>query len=143
MTALARILRRLGTPSNFPDDWYGWACNQISHVGLGMFGVWIMCLIAFVILGEFPYRLTVFMLFAAAYLFFELRAQRWAGWDTIEDVLFVCVYGAGGTLMAFREFEVSNSDVILNLFAPIPFLVASLLHLAAGIAYRMKKSRHD
>jgi hypothetical protein len=108
-----------------------------------MFGVWLMCLIMFLLLGEFPYRATVFVMFTALYLFFELRAQRWAGWDTVEDVLFVCVYGAGGTLASFREFEVAQSDVILNLFAPAPFLAATVIHLAVGITYRIKKARND
>lgn len=134
------ILRR---PSSFERDAYGWATNQISHVGLGMFGVWIMCLVMFAVLGEFPFRATVFVAFTAAYLFFELRAQRWKGWDTIEDVMFVCVYGAGGTLASFREFEPQGSDVVLSMMAPLPFLAATFLHLAAGITYRMTRGRDD
>lgn len=143
MTPLRAVWDELTTSSRFDRDWYSWATNQASHVGLGMFGVWLMCLVMFVLLGEFPYRATVFIAFTAAYLFFELRAQRWAGWDTVEDVLFVCVYGAGGTLASFREFEVMQSDVILNLFAPVPFLVATVLHLAIGITYRLRKADND
>ena len=141
--SLRAVWQELSTPQRFEDDWYAWATNQIGHVGLGMFGVWIMCMLFFVVLGEFPYRATVFLFFSAVYVYFELRKQRWSGWDTIEDVLFVCVYGAGGTLYSFTEFEVHSSQVVLDVFAPLPFLLASVLHLCAGITYRLRRARDD
>lgn len=130
------------TGERFDRDWYGYLTNQISHVGLGIFGTWIVCLIAFVISGDLPYRWQVFVGIAAVYAAKELVLDRWQGLDTIEDFLFVVVYGAGGTLVSFRQMNALSSDVVFNMFSALPFLGACAIHLLAGAFVRWKAARN-
>lgn len=141
MSILRSVLKELSTAQRFEADWYAWVTNQVGHIGLGIFMTWLACLVMFLAVGELPYRVTLFFILTAAYLFFELRAQRWAGWDTVEDTLFVCVYGAGGTLFSFREFAPGEAGVIFDMFAPLPFFAAVMLHLALGVFLRVRRSR--
>lgn len=124
------------TPDAFPRDWYGWLTNQVSHIGLGLFLVWATSLVAYVLAGEFPYRWGVWWLIFVTYTLHELFAQRWHGWDTVEDILFVVFYSAGGTLLAFVEFEAGLPYVIFDLVAPLPILATCICHLVVGSIVR-------
>lgn len=141
MSVLRSIWKELSTAQRFEGDWYAWATNQIGHIGLGIFMTWLAGLVMFLAVGELPYRVTLFFMLTGAYLFFELRAQRWAGWDTIEDTLFFCAYGVGGTLFSFREFSPGEPGVVFDLLTPLPFFAAVILHLAFGVFLRVRRSR--
>lgn len=99
--------------------------------------------VVFLVLGELPYRSTVFLVILGGYIFYEVRRQAWQGWDTIEDTLFVVGYGAGGVLYSFTEAMPGSSKACVDLLSPIPFLAAAALHLAIGFAIRLyQKSQH-
>jgi hypothetical protein len=132
------IWRALITPDRFPRDWYGWATNQLGHIMIGLALACGLTLVHFWALGEFPYKLHLFALIGAGYLAFELAFQKWQGWDTVEDWIFVCVYGAGGAIGTVTEREVGSLIAALDLTAVAWAFAAAGGHLAAGIGWRLR-----
>lgn len=143
MGFVSDVILSLGRGDGFPRDWYGYLTNQVSHVGLGIFAAWAACLVAFVISSDLPYRWQVFAGISAVYAAKELIIDRWQGADTVEDFLFVVVYGAGGTLASFRQIDDFSSDVAFNIYSTVPFLVACGLHLAGGSFIRWKAAHNE
>jgi len=133
-------LAKLGTPFNFHADWYGHLTNQMSHVGLGMFATWMACVMAFSASGELPYRYQVWIGLAFIYALKEVLWDGWYGFDTIEDFMFVVVYGSGGTLLAFKEIDPQSSDVVFNIYSALPVLSICVLQLALGVYVRMRQA---
>jgi hypothetical protein len=115
----------------------------MSHIGGGIGAVWLFCWLFFVAVGDLPYRGPLFVSILSVYVVFEIRAQRWAGWDTIEDVIFVCIYGAGGTLYTFAQIADGTPEVQASIMAPALFFFAASAHLAAGIIHRIRRARDD
>jgi hypothetical protein len=95
-----------------------------------------MCLGAFVVTGELPYRVDVFAVCLLGYVFFELYFQGWQGFDTVDDTVFVVAYGAGAPLYAFHEVSVGSLEVMGVLTDLIPFFAVATIHLACGVAFR-------
>lgn len=120
----------------FPNDWYGWATNQISHIGLGVFIVFAVCLASFGIFGEMPYKDAVYATVLFGYLAFELGVQGWREWDTVEDTTFVTFYGAGGALAGFSEIAPGDAVLSVNPIGLLPFFAVAVLHLVAGSLFR-------
>lgn len=133
------IWSELTKPSNFKDDWYGYLTNQFSHIGVGVFLTWITCLAAFAVAGDLPLRVHVFSFIAISYIIKELVFDKWHGTDTIEDIMFVVVYGAGGTLYSFKQIDDFSSDVVFNIYLALPSFVCAMLHLMYGTVIRIKK----
>ena len=123
-------------PDAFLDDWYGWLTNQAGHILLGVFLAFFMCIGAYLVMGELPFRVDVFAVCLLGYVAFELSTQGWQKGDTIEDTVFVVAYGCGAPLAAFHEVSAGSPDVALDLRALIPFFVASAVHLACGVVFR-------
>jgi len=132
------VWRELIKSSDFPGDWYGWTTNQISHFWLGVFFACIGTVVCVLVIGEFPEKLHLLALIGVSYLLFELIFQGWKGWDTIEDWLFVCAYGAGNAILTFTEKTPGDfvADADLRT-AAIGFAMAGG-HLAVGIAKRLR-----
>lgn len=108
-----------------------------------MFISWIFCVFAFLISGDFPFRSQVFLSIAATYAAKELVVDRWQGIDTIEDFLFVVVYGSGGTLISFRQMDALSSDVVFNVFQALPVLCLCCAHLLFGSFSRWKAALNE
>ena len=136
---IRQIWNGLTKPSDFSDDWYGYLTNQFSHIGVGIFLAWLTCLAAFIISGDMPYRIHVFIFLGISYFFKELIFDKWQGKDTIEDVLFVVFYGAGGTLASFKQMDQFSSDVVFNIYSALPIFIFSMAHLTYGTVSRIKK----
>ena len=134
MTNILCLFKELATQSNFKGDWYGWLTNQVSHASLGVFLTWIACVICYIFIGDLPYKFNVFTALAFAYIVWELVIQEWAGWDSVEDFLFVIVYGVGGTLLAFSQ--IVGPTVIFNVFGAMPIFSIFVVHLILGVCYR-------
>ena len=143
MRVISAVWEELTTPQRFERDWYKWTINQISHIGAGIGAVWLLCFTFYLAVGDLPYRSPLFVSILSVYVVFEIRAQRWAGWDTIEDVIFVCIYGAGGTLYTFAQVAGGGPDVAASIMAPAPFFFAASVHLAAGILHRLRRAQND
>jgi hypothetical protein len=121
---------------DFPNDWYGWVTNQISHIGLGVFLVFVVCLSSFGLIGEMPYKNAVYALVLFGYLSFEMGVQGWREWDTLEDTAFVTFYGAGGALAGFSEVTPGDAMLTVNPLGLMPFFAVAVLHLLAGALFR-------
>ena len=121
---------------DFANDWYGWLTNQLGHIALGVFLVFVATLFAFLHIGEMPYKVTVYALIITGYLAFELGVQRWRGWDTVEDTVFTAGYGAGGVLSGFTEVAPGDPLLAVDLLSVAPFFIMAAMHLTAGALYR-------
>lgn len=144
MRSISTIFTTLTTPDRFSDDWYGYLLNQVSHCALGLLFVLTLCAGWLGFSGEFPYRWKVFVFVSVVYALKELLLDRWNGFDTIEDFLFVVIYGAGGTLASF--FELAGLPVGLVAFdikATTPFMTMFVLHLSAGCIVRLRNQRRN
>lgn len=137
MGAFKVILQGLIAPSDFRRDWYGYLTNQISHVGVGVLAAWLTCVMAYLIAGEYPYREHVFVLILLAYTLKEALFDKWSGFDTIEDIVFVTLYGVGGTLRSFSEIQAGSSVVSFDVFSALPVLLLCIVHLTVGTISRI------
>ena len=135
-----RIFGELTAPSEFGRDWYGYACNQLAHTSLGVFFVALICYGAFMVEGELPYKWHVFGVIAFVYAAKEIFLDKWNGFDTVEDFLFVVVYGTGGTLYSFTEKQAGLSELVFDLEKSAPFFAVFCVHLLAGVLYRLKEA---
>lgn len=129
----------LFTPDDFKYDWYGYLTNQISHVGLGMFFVWLVCALSFLAIGELPFKIAVFFAMSLLYFSFEMIVQGWRGLDTLEDMAFVVMYGSGGTLLAFSELNIGSTLLVFNMYAPLIIIGLFFCHLAIGCFVRWRR----
>lgn len=133
-------MKHIFQPDDFSGDWYGYLTNQISHVSLGVFFTWFSTLISVLMSGEFPYKWQVFFALLSIYLIYEITYQGWNGLDTIEDLTFFGVYGVGGTLLAFSEFDADLSLAMLDVQSPKLMFAILGVHLFLGSVYRWWKS---
>lgn len=125
------------TPDNFKDNWYGWVTNQWAHTLLGMilFGVIMLVTLFF---GEFANRSFVWGGIAIGYIFWELvtnRTGKW--WDSVEDFIFVCVYGSGWIAFAFHEVTVGQPFFYGTALAVVPIVSLFAFHTTLGVFLRI------
>lgn len=125
-------------PDNYDCDPYGWIVNQTSHVALGVLIVLVAALVGRWLLGEYPYRIELFLIALAYVLLFELVVQPWNGADTAHDITFMGIYGAGGALLVFREVRPGQVEVSGDLWLAALVAVVVVLHLAVGAALRWR-----
>lgn len=130
-------------PDSFSKDWYGFLTNQISHVALGTILTWAVTVFCLVSIGEFPYKEHVFISLAVMYFLYEIIFQGWYGWDTIEDWIFFSVYGAGGTVMTFHEYDVGSGLATFDITAPSFIFPIMGVHLLLGCLIRWVRLRRD
>jgi hypothetical protein len=133
-------MRDLLTPSSFHDDWYGWATNQMGHAMIGMAMACVLTVAYFYVAGEFPFKWHLFAVISCGYAAWELAVQKWQGWDTVEDWLFVCAYGAGGAILAVSEYHVGSLVADLDLRQAVWAFLLFAGHLAVGIALRLRRA---
>jgi len=125
----------LTKPDNFKNDWYGWITNQCGHVVLGqMLFVGFMAVALFH--GEYASRNTVWAGIAIGYAFWEI-INRGAKWDSLEDFIFVCGYGAGIPAMLFREVTPGSSMIVGDLINVLPAVGLFAFHATAGVIFRI------
>jgi len=140
---LKSVFSTITTPSRFDRDWYGYYTNQVAHIAHGVLGTWLFCAVAFLISDDLPSKLQVFLSISVIYAAKELILDRWQGFDTIEDILFVVVYGAGGTLLSFRQMNAHSPDSVFNVLNALPILVPCGVHLFVGSFARWKAAHNE
>lgn len=124
------------TPDDFKSDWYGYATNQIGHAMLiGGVGTFLLALSYWTLFGVYPYRIHLFLAIVVAYSLYECCKQGWHGWDSVEDIIFTAVYGAGGSLWCFRA-DANEQELIFDPHAALVPFSAMAIHLGFGIASR-------
>lgn len=125
------------TPDNFKNDWYGWITNQWGHALLGqvIFG---LVMLASLEIGEFASRLHVWVSITLVYMLWEFATHKkgyW--WDSVEDCIFVCLYGAGWIAFAFSEVKAGSPAFYGNALAIIPIIGLFAFHSALGVLLRV------
>lgn len=133
----------LNEPDNFQDDWYGWITNQCGHMVLGQVLFIVLSCVAFFTIGEFPYRNTVWLAIAVGYLVWEFVIQRGYKWDSVEDSIFVCLYGAGIPSMAFHEVTPGSLIFTGDLQNIIPIVGLFCFHATVGVFVRIYAKEDD
>jgi hypothetical protein len=132
------LWRELATPDNQARNWYEWSTNQISHFGLGIFAAYVGTFLTFSAIGEFPPKMMLFAFIGVSYLLFELIFQGWKGWDTIEDWIFFCAYGAGNAILMFTEQSPGSFVADADFWIAGVGLGMAAGHLMVGIAIRLR-----
>ena len=131
--ALKLILHDLSTPSDFHSDWYGWATNQMAHITLGIMLTAIVSCFNFLVFGEFAYKAVLWGVVATTYiLFVEMQQGKSRFWDSVEDFVFVVIYGAGTSIMMFHEVAPGSPEMRVNITSVAPICVIVTTHLIAG-----------
>ena len=130
-------LRRWLVPDNFDKSPYGFVANQIAHIAVGSGMVFFASYAGFLMLGEYPYRIEIFLIVLALVLFFECAIQPLNGWDTFNDIVFMAVWGAGGTLLVFEELHAGTALITGNPVFAIGPIIGATAHLAAGAWHRL------
>lgn len=120
-------------PSNLRADPYGWLTNQISHIGLGVSLVVTFCVLGALMFDEFPDKMAIFAAIAAIYFLIEYP-QHGPLADSIEDAVFVVLYGAAIPLVLFDW--VGGWRFAGDLSRLFPWIWVLILHLAAGYGVR-------
>jgi hypothetical protein len=125
-------------PDGFQGDPYGHTTNQTSHAFLvgGILLAYLPVLVWWMAFGEFPEKWLIIGWASVAYAAFELLAQGWRGWDTVEDWIFVVIHGTTGFVVTLNEVEPGSTAFTGDLIVAGPFLILFLLHLAAGAWFR-------
>ena len=133
MTSLSM---ELFEPNQYLGQPYKWLVNQCSHIVLGFVTILFICVSFHFLNGEYPVRVNVGAYSLVAYLLFEILVQGWRRWDTIEDTVFVVVYGGWGTLIASREISIGDTAVTVNPYALTLVAMAVSVHLFLGYMWR-------
>jgi hypothetical protein len=131
-----KIIKDLSTPDSFRKDWYGWSTNQLAHITLGIILAALISFANFMTIGEFAYKGILFAM--VAFLFAAQQGRQWLvkPWDTVEDFIFVVIYGAGTVIVMFDEVSPGSPLIVTNIIniAPICAIVAT--HLFVGSVIR-------
>ena len=136
-TVIREIWQELSTPEVFRDDWYQWSSNQATHFVIGLSAAAGLSFLLYIVSGEFPIKWQVWSFIAVAYFLWEVEIQGWKGFDTIEDWLFVCIYGAGASLFLFTEIEPGRPELITSMqFVPL-FMAIFWAHIVTGVVVRI------
>ena len=137
MTILHIIWRDLTTPEDFRGDWYGWMTNKLSHVVLGFGLALVTSAIWLTENGEFPHKQWLWPGIAFAVAVFQIGAQGWNGWDTIEDWWFISVFGAGGTIVTFTQIDPDYGLLGVSVWSGLTVMTLIGVWLVMGIIYRL------
>lgn len=135
MNRFLRWFRSTFEQDDFAHDWYGWATNQISHIGLGIGMALISSTIYLTVFGEFPVRWMMWFALLWSYIVNEW-ARGWHGFDSVEDTLFTTGYGAGGAFLLFKEVTPGDPHLVVSAADVLPLLGVSLAHLGWGCFLR-------
>lgn len=131
-----KILIDLSSPSNFRKDWYGWSTNQLAHITLGVILAALLSFANFMTIGEFAYKGVLFAIVAAAFAIQQGKQWKDRPWDTVEDFVFVVVYGAGTVIVMFDEVSAGSPFIQTNILNIAPICAIVSTHLFVGSVIR-------
>ncbi len=136
MTRILTWFRTAFSQDDFADDWYGWLTNQISHIGLGVFLALAVSALWFAAAGEFPVKWHAWGLIVLAYGWLE-AVRGGSIRDALEDIAFVCLYGAGGAFLVFTEVSPGQPHLVLSISDVLPVLGIAAAHIGGGVWRRV------
>ncbi len=123
---------------NFKNDWYGWVTNQWAHTLLGILAYSVAMFASFKITGEYASREVIFGAVVLIYLTWELLTTRKKlRWDALEDLMFVCFYGAGSIAVAMHEVQPGSTHFTGDMAHLAPIQGLFVLHTVLGVAFRL------
>lgn len=93
--------------------------------------------LAWFAMSEFPSRNAVWMTIAVIYAIFEFVIQRGYKWDSLEDAIFVCLYGAGIPAMTLCEIEPGSTMFRGDFMLIIPVVALFCFHATVGVLIRV------
>ena len=120
----------------FRYDPWGWAGNQGAHCVIGIVLAFASCLSFWAVVGEYPYKIHVFLFLLIGFFAFEIATQGWNSWDTLEDTFFVVFYGAGTFLTIASEVTPGSSMVLVDMEKATPFVAMFACHMVIGMVWR-------
>jgi len=121
---------------NFKNDWYGWITNQCGHVVLGLVLFCFLMMLSF-LSGEFASRWVVWSSIGLSYIVWEFIIQRGYKWDSVEDCIFVCGYGAGLPALVMHEVVPGSPVFHGNILHVVPVLGMFCFHATLGVTLRL------
>lgn len=131
------------TPSRFYADPLGWLDNQVGHMFIAGVAAAAISYGWFWLTGDLPYRLAIWAAITVIYLAVELP-QRGGLWDTVEDIVFVCIHGPLLYIAPFKEAEAGSLALnFAGLGAVAPYLGLVLAHLATGGGVRLWQAHKE
>ena len=122
-------------PDEWGSDWFGWLKSQAAHIFVGIFLVFVICVLFFYKFGEFPVKTHVLATIFVGYMIFKFTLQGWQRLDTIEDIVFLVGYGAAGILSAVSETEVGKFSVRLDLYSLLPYVYVMIVHSLSRVLW--------
>lgn len=123
---------------DFRGDWYGYACNQLSHAFLGFLTVCLVSMWGYMYFGQFMPKEMLWGIVAGGYLIFEWKSQGLKSpLDTLEDWVFFSVYGAGGPVLLFSEQEKGSPVLETSVLYMGPIVSIMVAHIFAGVVVRL------
>lgn len=126
------------TPDDFRARPYGFATNQISHTLMVGF-LWFTyggTLAGYLLSGEFPHKEWLIVFAAVGYAVVEMVTQGWRGLDTVQDWVFVVLFGVAAPVIIFDESAPGSPRAEVDLIKALPFVVAFHVYLGVGILRR-------
>lgn len=136
-----KMIKEFFIADDFKFSPYGYITNQISHVALGCFSSFMLSILFFMLHDEYPIKEKIIIFIFISYILKEIFLDKWVGFDTIEDILFVCFYGAGGSILSFSEVSPRNFSLIFDPYWCAIVLPAVALHLCVGYFLRCKNAK--
>ena len=142
MKFLRQVIVDLNTPSDYSDDWYGWAIHHIAHTAIAMIFARGISDIWFHWSGEYPYRWVVGPICVYAFILYQWGVQRDRRTDVLNDIWFS---GSGFVLafVGFSEIEPGSDHLDSH---PEKFWYAFsiwMLSFIPGIVRRLNNKRSD
>lgn len=142
--AIKLILRDLSTPSSFKRDWYGWVTNQMAHITVGVMLTAFISAACFLTFGEFIFKVYLWGSIAGLVAINEFalqKSKKW--WDSLEDFVFIVLYGAGTSIIMFDEVEPGSPAMVASITSIAPICIIVATHLIAGALSRaVEEVRH-
>jgi len=128
---LSNLFNRLfAKPKAFRNNTYGYLTNQIGHIYLGFILTSAYVFLMWKLIGVHPNQNYCVAVVVSTYLiFWEGLYQKWSGWDSIEDTLYVFC-GAGSFLFIDYQFVITRVVV---------WLAVITLFLMVGVVVRTDK----
>jgi di/tricarboxylate transporter len=119
-------------------DWLKWLVDRAGDLGKGLFCAWLVTTLAYYFGGEFPSKTSTATAIAAIYIVAVLLFDDPNFSRHVEGFLFFVVYGAIGTIISFREYEVGESIAVFDLHGPLPIVALTVAHALAGVFLRLR-----
>lgn len=132
-------IREFFSPDAYLDNPYGYLTNQIGHGFLGCYVMTMSIGIWYAFSGIYPTQWYFVAAVVFAYLMvWEIGAQGYRGWDSIEDTFY---FASGAGLFLFVEMDEVIFRLVVWMSVLTLFLGVGTMHRLNAKAYKKSKKR--